>query len=79
MAFFSHLTNMIYRYNDYNAICITGDLNGQIGSKYDFIEQIDDIPNLNAIDRVVKGHGEAIIDFCHNAKFCVVNGSDNFT
>ena len=75
---------MIYMYNDYDAIYIAGDLNGRIGNKCDFIEQVDDIPNRNAIDPVVKGHGEAIIDFCHEAKFCVINGrfspvNDNFT
>ena len=69
---------------DYDAIYIAGDLNGGIGNKPDFIECVDDIPKRTAIDIDFKGHGEAILDFCFESKFCVVNGridpfNDDFT
>ena len=83
-GFFSHLINLIYMHTDYDAIYIAGDLNGRIGNKSDFIECVDDIPKRTAIDIDFKGHGEAILDFCFESKFCVVNGridpvNDNFT
>ena len=40
----------------------------------DFIECVDDIPKRTAMDIYFKGHGEAILDFCFESKFCVVNG-----
>ena len=71
-------------HTDYDAIYIAGDLNGRIGNKPDFIECVDDIPKRTAIDIDSNGHGEAILHFCFESKFCVVNGkidpfNDDFT
>ena len=71
-------------HTDYDAIYIAGDPNGRIGNKSDFIECVDDIPKRTAIDIDFKGHGEAILDFCFESKFCFVNGridpvNDDFT
>ena len=77
------MTSLIYLTSDYDAVYV-GDLNGRIGNRWDFIEQLDDVPTRTAIDQSVKGHGEAILDFCHETKFCVINGrinplNDNYT
>ena len=82
--FFSHLTSLIYLTSDYDAVYVAGDLNGRIWNRLDFIEPLDDVPTRTAIDQSVKGHGEAILDFCHETKFCVINGrisplNDNYT
>ena len=51
----------------------------------DYIETVDiDIPPRIPIDLEVKGHGEALLEFCNETKMCVVNGrfnpdKDNFT
>ena len=71
-------------HTDYDAIYIAGDLNRRISNKPDFIECVDDIPKRTAIDIDIKGHGEAILDFCFESQFCVVNGridpfNDDFT
>ena len=68
----------------YDAIYIAGDLNGRFGNKSDFIECVDDIRKRTAIYIDFKGHGEAVLDFCIESKFCVVNEridpvNDDFT
>ena len=67
--FFSHLINLIYLTSDYDAVYVAGDLNGRIGNRLDFIEQLDDVPTRTAIDQSVKGHGEAILDFVMKLNF----------
>ena len=84
IQFFSHLTHLMYSFSDLDATYIAGDLNGRIGDKSDFIDGIDCVPARIAIDSQVLGHGDAILDFCNESKFCVINGrisplNDNFT
>ena len=74
----------MYLYSDLDAIYLGGDLNGRIGQRPDFVEGLDDVTPRTSIDIHVRGHGEAILEFCNEAKMCVVNGRisplhDNFT
>ena len=83
-SFFAHLTHLMYMYSDVDAVYLAGDLNGRIGQRLDFIEEVDDVPPRTPIDLQFRGHGEAIIEFCTETKVCVVNGrisplTDNFT
>ena len=83
-SFFAHLNHLMYMYSDLDAVYLAGDLNGRIGQRSDFIEEVDDVPPRTPIDLQVKGHGEAILDFCTETKVCIVNGrisplNDNFT
>lgn len=82
--FFSHLTHIVYSFNDLDSIYLAGDLNGRIGDKSDFIDGIDNVPKRVAIDTQFLGHGDAILDFCNETKMCIINGrisplNDNFT
>ena len=75
----------MYTNAEYDAIYIATDMNGQIAAKIDYIETVDiDIPTRTPIDLEMKGHGEALLEFCNETKMCVVNGrfnpdKDNFT
>ena len=81
----SHFTNLVYTNVEYDVIYIATDMNGRIGAKIDYIETINiDISPRIPIDLEVKGHGEALLEFCSETKMCGVNGrfnpdKDNFT
>ena len=82
--FFTHLTNETYRHSDADSIFICGDLNARIGDKLDHISEIDDIPPRKNIDHTVNQHGNSLLDFVKDTKFCLLNGrlcpeNDNFT
>ena len=83
-SFFSHLTHLVYMCCDYDAVYLSGDLNARVGNKFDFVDGIDEIPKRIPIDLQTSGHGEALLDFCNETKFCIINGriqplKDNFT
>ena len=83
-SFFSHLTHLVYLCCDYDSVYLSGDLNARVGNKLDFVDGVDDIPKRVVIDDRISGHGDALLDFCHETKLCIVNGriqpfKDNFT
>ena len=73
---------MIQSLDDYDFIIAAGDFNARIGSKNDFISDIDDISNRVAIDEITNKHGEAFLEFLIDNKMAVLNGRigvDDFT
>ena len=83
-SFFSHLLTQIFIQHDIDAIFICGDLNARIGNLSDFDKNLDDIPPKLCIDHTQNQHGNSLIEFLNNRKFCVLNGrfgvdSDDYT
>ena len=81
--FFGHLISQVYLFHSVNTVFICGDLNARIGKDLDFA-LFDDIPRRTVIDKVKNSHGDNLIDFLKEVKFCVTNGRvsphlDNFT
>ncbi len=61
-----------------------GDYNARIGHLKDSIEDIDCVPQRHALDEVLYGHGESLVNFVKDCKLCILNGrlgvhNDNFT
>ncbi len=54
-----------------------GDFNSLIGNEQNFIQDINDLPVRNAIDHVQNTHGDILLDFLIDSKFCIVNGRIN--
>ena len=82
--FFEHLLQLTYAFEDCDDMVLFGDFNGRIGELADYIIDVDDIPERNAIDFTVNKHGEKLIEFLREAKIGVVNGrvttdQDDFT
>ena len=53
---------------------ICGDMNIRIGKMDDCINNVDNIPKRSILDTVHNVHGQCLIDFLFEAKFCAVNG-----
>ena len=68
-TFFGHLISQIYVFGNVNTVFICGDLNVRIGRGSD-CALFDDIPKQKAIDNVKNTHGENLIDFLKEIKFC---------
>ena len=67
-----------------DAIYLCRDVNARLGSKQDFITEIDNIPHHYVIEKVCNKHGNVCHDFLLDSKFCIVNGRispefNNFT
>ena len=74
-AFFSHLLQLIYTYNNVDAIFLMGDFNSRISNLPDNDEALDGIPNRCAnVDEKINGHGRGFVDFLIDSKCCVLNG-----
>jgi hypothetical protein len=82
-SFFSHILTQIYGNSDSDSIFILADFNARIGSLSDILDDTDNIPQRNVIDKSINQHGHDFLEFLNDAKFCVLNGrmngSDNFT
>ena len=83
-TFYSNLMTLVYQCVDFDALYFAGDVNGRIGDKLDFIEEVDPVPHRVSIDHVFNHHGQALLDFCNDAKLCTINGrfhssQDGFT
>ena len=48
---------MVYQCVDFDALYFAGDVNGRIGDKLDFIEEVDPVPHRVSIDHVFNHHG----------------------
>ena len=84
VAFFSHLLNELYRYENIDLYVLTGDLNARSGKLNDIIESIDNMKCRNVIDEKVNHHGNAFIEYLQEACLCMLNGrfdpaEDGFT
>ena len=73
-AFYDHLLNVIYQTENADVFMLGGDFNARVGNILDFVLDIDDVPERMAIDMVKNAHGEALIEFLKEAKFCMLNG-----
>ena len=84
-SFYSHILNLTYMYSHCDAIYFAGDVNGRVGSRADYISEVDTLVTpRTAIDETVNGHGESLLEFCNDSKFCIINGrfsplKDNYT
>ncbi len=81
---FTHLITELYINSEAHIIYFCGDLNGRTGNLNDVIDDIDHLPSRTNIHHIVRGHGEAIINFTTDCKLCFLNGhinpeNDNFT
>lgn len=84
-SFYTHLLSQIYMYNDLaDALLICGDFNSRIGKLTDYVTSVDIVEPRNAIDPTINQHGNGLIEFLQESKFCTLNGrgdpsKDGFT
>jgi hypothetical protein len=83
-TFFEHLLNCTYMYSQSDMSLVLGDLNGRIGNKDDFVDEVDDVLERKSIDDGANKHGDSLLQFCKDSKFVILNGRvtpeyDNFT
>ena len=81
---YEYMGSKVYKSCDDDIILVLGDLNGRIGEKLDYIQDIDNIPPRVCIDKTVNVHGRSLEQFLIRAKMCVLNGrlcplDDSFT
>ena len=74
----------MYQVSDCDNVMVGGDLNGRIGSKMDYIPEVDNISGRKPVDLGSNSHGDALIEFLKESKMCVINSRvtpqfDNFT
>ena len=58
---YSNLMTLVYQCVDFDALYFAGDVNGRIGDKLDFIEEVDPVPHQVSIDHVFNYHGQALL------------------
>ena len=80
--FYDTLLAQVYLHWDGSPTLICGDFNGRIGTKQDSSDET--IRPRVAIDAVHKNHGEHLLQFLSDTRFCTVNGRfdiqrDNYT
>ena len=80
--FYDTLLAQVYLHWDGSPTLICGEFNGRIGTKQDSSDET--IRPCVAIDAVPKNHGEHILQFLSDTRFCTVNGRfdiqrDNYT
>ena len=60
-----------------------GDFNAKVGTKKDFLPEVDEICEWSVLDSTTNKHGEALVDFLHSTRTCILNGRvqgiDDFT
>jgi hypothetical protein len=83
-TFFNLLLSKVYLYTQSDLSLILGDFNGRIGTKDDFVKDIDDVVERFSIDDISNKHGDCLIEFCKDSKFVILNGRvtpnyDNYT
>ena len=85
-AFFDHLTNLMYRTNDFDFCLYLGDINARCGNESDLVTLVDNshIGTRSCIDDVKNPRGPVFIDFLKSVNYCLLNGRvnpdmDNFT
>lgn len=83
-GFFEHILNYVYLVAECDALFLMGDINARIGSKQDFIQEVDQVKNRIVLDKTVNKHGEVFHEFLLDAKMCLVNSRvtpdfDNYT
>ncbi len=80
----SYLLSLIYTISEFDAVFVVGDVNSTIGSKQDFVQNIDNISPRVVKDNTSNKHGDEFIDFLLESKMCILNGrvcpeNDTFT
>ncbi|CAC5397946.1 unnamed protein product [Mytilus coruscus] len=81
-SFYAHLLSQIYMSNENDGIYLIGDFNSRIGSLSETLNDIDNLPKRQPLDKSINQHGHELLDFLNEAKFCLLNGrfpNDNFT
>ena len=83
-SFYGHLISQMYLNSFAENIFIAGDFNARIGSRLDFIEDLDTINKRCVLDTSVNSYCEAFLEFIKDVKMCIVNGRvtpkyDNYT
>ena len=83
-SFFGHLITQIYLNSHVDMFILAGDFNARIGTRQDFIEQVDSISKRNGIDKSVNSYCDTFLEFLMDIKMCTLNGRvtpqfDNFT
>ena len=73
LIFFSHLSSQIYILDRIDMILLCGDFNAKLGTLSDCIDGDNVIPR-KVCDCAKNMHGEALIEFLHETKMCVLNG-----
>ncbi len=72
-GFMSYLLSQIYTISEFDAVFVIGDVNSRIGSKQDFMQNIDNISPRVVKDNTSNKHGEEFIDFLLESKMCILN------
>ncbi len=73
-AFYDYLKTVIYWHSDSDICVIGGDVNGMIGNKQDAVSEIDAVCKRHPLDLEKNKHGDALIEFLIDSKYCIVNG-----
>ena len=81
--YFNHLSSVVQSLDEVDFIIGAGDLNARIGSKTDFIPDIDVVCTRHIIDEISNKHGESFLEFLTDNQMSVLNGrfkgSNDFT
>ena len=67
------LTN-VYSYSDCDRSIILGDFNARLGSKVDFIPNVDNINEREVLDLTENKQGADLLDLLLDSKHCILNG-----
>ena len=79
---FAHILSLLYTHSECDFILLAGDLNSRIGELKDIINDTDSIPFRNVLDKIKSQHGQEMVEFLIELRFCVLNGrsaNDGFT
>ncbi len=69
----SYCLSLIYTISEFDAVFAIGDVNSRIGSKQDFVQNIDNIFLRVVKDNTSNKHGEEFIDFLLESIMCILN------
>ena len=72
--FLGHLINKLYMNSHVDMFVASGDFNARIGSKQDYIEQVDSTTKRISIDTLCNANFDVFLEFLKDAKLCTLNG-----
>ena len=72
--FLDTLLHQVYEYQHNGITMISGDFNSRVGSLFDCIVGVDEIPPRNIIDTTTNGYCNFLLDFLFSAEFYLLNG-----
>ena len=72
--FYCHLITLIYLNSHVDMFILAGDLNARIGTRQDFIEQVNSISKRIGIDKSINSYCDTFLEFLMDIKMCILNG-----